>query len=380
MVDAPRQNGREGSEASEAARTEAPAERRRLRVAWVAGHQTLERIGRTLQPLAIGLMDELVDLTLACPQEVDIGPLPSPPMAVSRYGRLKWLAFGTRAVEALATELRSRKIELLHALDADAAGLTGRLARRAAAKYVVGSYALGDARRLGWLDDRAAAVLAASEPVRAELVQRRVARPARVFLVRPGVYHVRHATCFNEPDCSVSIVAGGPLEDFPAFDAVLQAFAELHARNYDCAFFIIGRGRAEKRMRARVENLRLRSKLTFVDIRSAEQLLRIYEAADIYVSPIPSRPVDMDLLAAMAAGVPVLAARDGASDFLIDGRTAQLFARGEAAELTMKLVALLDDRAAARSLAESALGHIRAAHSPADMVSAVAGIYRGALQ
>ena len=333
-----------------------------------------------LQPLAIGLMDELVDLTVVCPQEANIRQLPSPPMAVARYGRLKWLVFPTRAVEALATEVRSRKIQLLHALDAHAAGLADRLAKRAGIRYVVGSYALGDGRRLSWLDDRASAVLAASEPVRAELVERRVARPARIRLVRPGVHHVRHATCFNDPQCSVSMVAAGPLDDVAAFDAVLQAFAELHARNYDCTFFIIGRGRAEKRLRARAENLHLRSQLTFVDVRSTGQLLEIYKAADIYISPIASGRVDMDVLAAMAAGVPVLAARDGASDFLIDGRTAQLFTRGNVGELTVKLTALLDDRAAARSMAESALEYVRTAHGSAAMVSAVADVYREALQ
>jgi len=84
-------------------------------------------------------------------------------------------------------------------------------------------------------------------------------------------------------------------------------------------------------------------------------------------------------LLAMAAGIQVLAGDDGAADFLIDGQTTLRFRRGDAADLTAKLASLMDDRAMATRLAEGALAHLRAHHSPAGVVGALTRIYRKAL-
>ncbi len=78
----------------------------------------------------------------------------------------------------------------------------------------------------------------------------------------------------------------------------------------------------------------------------------------------------------MAGGVPVLAAADGSSDFLIDGETAMLFERGDAGDLTAKLTALLDDPRKAREQAERALSYLHEHHSAPGMVSELARIYR----
>ena len=52
-----------------------------------------------------------------------------------------------------------------------------------------------------------------------------------------------------------------------------------------------------------------------------------------------------------------------------------LFKKGQAEDLTAKLVSLLEDRVLARSLAENALAYLRENHSPANMVAEVARIY-----
>jgi len=332
-----------------------------------------------LNPLAIGLMDELVELVVICPAGVDSGFLPSPPMEVLFYGRPKWWPFRTNVAESLAADLKSRKVQLLHALEAAAAPLTRKLAAWTGLRYVVSSLAAGDGRRLGTLDDQTVAVLAGSEPVFSELQARRVAARRKIQILRPGVHHVRSPTCFADSNKSVSIVAAGRMDNFRAFDAVLRSFAELSARRYDCVFFVIGNGKAEKRLRAQAERLSLRQQLTFVDRLHAAQLPDVLEAADLFISPVAGGQIDISPLVAMAAGVPVLATAARSCDFLIDGRTATLFAQGDAAELTMKLVALLDDRPAARAIAGSALAYVRENHSPADMVAAVTRVYRQAV-
>ena len=347
-----------------------------LRAAWVAGPNTLDQYGRVLQPLAIGLMDELVDIMALCPEGADGRELPSPPVETISCGRTKWWRFYTRQLETLAEEIRSRKLHLLHALDADAWPLAAQLARLAGLNCIISSYSLDDARKLGHLHSPAAMVLAASQPVRAQLLARRVAPPQRVQLVRPGVYQGRRATCFLDPAYRVSIVAGGVMDDFAAFAAVIQCFAQLRAGPCDCVFFLLGNGRAEKHLRRLAEALGMRSELTFVDRQPLRLLPEIFKAADIYVSPVADRGVDMACLLAMAGGVPVLSAGQGGSDFLIDGQTAETFARGNAADLKGKLSAMLADHSRASALAEKALAHLRENHSPAGAVTAVAQVYR----
>jgi len=361
------------------ARQEQAAPARRVRAAWFTTQATLDQFAMVLQPLAVGLLDELVDVTVVCRHGVDIGQLPSPPVGVIRHGRLNWLFLRTAAMRNLAGELRSRKIELIHALDAASASAGDQAARRIDSPLVVSSLRLGDGRLLGSAGQRASAVLAASQPIREDLLAGRAAAPERLHLVRPGVYHVRHATCFDNPSCSASIVAGGSLDDFQAFGTVLRSLRNLQAGKHDCSLFILGAGRAERALRALADKLGLRSVLTFVGTQRPEQLLEIYKAADLYVAATAGATVDVQALLAMAAGVPVIAAAGGACDFLIDAQTAEVFPRGDCQRLTDELVRLLEDHAAARAMAERALEYVAKAHSPAGMVGAVADIYRQSL-
>ena len=198
--------------------------------------------------------------------------------------------------------------------------------------------------------------------------------------MRPGVYHVQKPTCFREATRSVAIVAGGNLDDFAAFEAVLQCFAEVVARQYDCVFFLLGSGRAERRLRRRAAQLGLLGQLTFADCRPLGQLTGIFKAADVYIAPVRLPCLDMRSLLAMAAGVPVLAAAgQGADDFLHDGETAVFFERGNAAELTVHLASLLEEPASARALADRAIDYVHRNHSPAVNVTALAHLCREAV-
>ncbi len=322
----------------------------------------------------------MVEVTAVCPDESAAGDLPCPPIDIIRRGPIRWWLPHAKVVEALADELTTRRVQVLHALDAPAADLTRRLASELDAWYIVSSYAMGDGKRLGTLDGRCAGVLAPSEPIRRDLLEHHVAAADKIRLVHPGVHQVRHTTLFDNPQQSTAIVAGGRLEDAKAFEAVLKCFAEIKAHGHDCAFFIIGGGRAEMSLRRQADKLGLREALAFVEHQPPTQLAGIFKAADIYISPAPLRQFDMHALLAMAAGDPVIAAGGGCSDFLIDGQTALLFKSGDAAELTVKLTSLLDDHAAARALAENSLDFLRENYSPAAMVHSLAAMYRQVAQ
>jgi glycosyltransferase involved in cell wall biosynthesis len=317
-----------------------------------------------------------VELHAFCPDEADARALPSPPVEVVRYARGRWWTLRPQPVEELADQVRSRKVRLLHALDAGGAELAHRLSAAAERPYIVSSYALGDARRLQHLPGEARAVLAASEQIQRDLLERRVISAGRIHLLRPALVRVRRATCFRAPDHAVAVVAGGPLRGGAGFEAVLKSFAALRDRKYDCVYFVMGSGPWEHRLRGLADELGLKGELTFVASQPADQLVGILKAADLYVSPAPLEELDVQALLAMGAGVPVVSVDSASSDFLKDGRTTLRYKRGDAGELMARLTALLDDHAAARGLAESALEYLGTHHALTDMVARTAEIYR----
>jgi len=353
---------------------------RPIRVAWLAGPETFSRIGRILQPLAVGLMDELIGVSIFLPERSDERELPTLPIDVIRFGRLGWRIFRARTVAHLAAEVMRRQIGLLHALDASAVEQARRLANATGLDYVVSCYSLLDAEILGPLDGHLAAVLPAGEAIAKTLRDQRVAPSERIHLVRPGVYQVSRPTCFPDSTKSIAVVAGGQMDDFTAYEVLLTTFNELRLRNFDCQFFIIANGRAETQVRAAAERMGLNPRLTFIDRQPALQLQGILKSADLYISPVASPQVDVGALLAMAAGDPVLAPADGADDFLVDGKTVVRFRPGDSGDLTRKLIGVLEDRERTATIANGALDHLREHHSPAGMVRRVAAIYRQAVE
>ncbi|MGB2824408.1 MAG: hypothetical protein WBF17_25760, partial [Phycisphaerae bacterium] len=120
-----------------------------VRTAWIAGAETFDRFGRVLQPLAIGLIDETVDVVIFSPAAADDGELASAPYEVVRYRPPRWWRPRKGMVAALAADLRNRKVELLYGLDGSVAGLTHALARAVGVGYLLGCYSRAEARRIG---------------------------------------------------------------------------------------------------------------------------------------------------------------------------------------------------------------------------------------
>jgi len=351
---------------------------RPLHVGWFADEDTLGTFARVLGPLAVGLADDLVTITLFRICGAGGDDVFGPGVETVRYRTRRLFGPGAAAVAELAGKVRSGKMDLLHALDASSAGLVAQVAREAGTTYAVSSHATGDGARLGTLGADCAAVLASSATIRKDLIVHHVSAADKVHLFPPGVYHVRTPTCFGETGRSAAVVAGGPMESASPWQSVLRTFAELRLREFDCVFFIMASGRGAHKTHRLARQLDLLGQVTFVDEQVASQFAGIVKAADVYISAAPSGTVNVRTLVALANGSAVLAAEDPTADFIIDGQTALVFDPGNPAELTTKLVAILDDPGAARALAGVALAYVAEHHSPAAAVAALSSIYRSA--
>ena len=347
-----------------------------VRVGWVLTRGTHARMGRILEPLAIGLLDELVELVLICPSLEELGAIPAPPVEVVLYQPRRWWQPRRTALDPLLHTAFELELDLLHAMEAPVAPLTGLMARRVQVPYAVSGLSVADARRLQGLNEWAHLALAVSQPIQAALIEQHVMPADQIHLVRPGVYPVRHATCFERLDTAPAVLAGGRLDDAEAYEPVLHALAEIRRRGLGCVFFVMGSGRGERRLRLLAEKLQLTDVLTFVSGRADRQLDGVFKSADVYVTPVPLPWFDLPSLQAMAAGIPVVACDAAEDDFLREGVTCRRFPTGDAEALAETLEQTLTDRAATRALVETALAYLREHHSASGMVRRLAALYR----
>jgi len=347
-----------------------------VHVALVIGPRTMGHTGRVIKQLAIGLLDEPFGVTVVAPGSVEVDALPCPPArrigyTPPRIGRLR-----QRDMARLTGELAEAGVEILHAMDGSAHALTRELSRRGDWPYLASALSLQDAEELSPLGPRCRAVLAASVTIRAALLNHQVAPAEMISLVRPGIHRLRQPHERPAKDHCWSILATGAMDSAEPLATILRAFAAVRQQRPDCVLFLLGRGRAERRLRSLVRSLELTHQVTFVDRLDAERLAGVLQAADVSVFPRSGGQLEMEVLTAMAAGVAVLVAEPCVGDFAIDGETVWSYESNDAADLTRKLGILIDNYDDASRLAGAALAYLAEHHSPARMVSSLAELYR----
>jgi len=96
---------------------------------------------------------------------------------------------------------------------------------------------------------------------------------------------------------------------------------------------------------------------------ASADLPSLYGAADILVWPAVNEAFGMAILEAQAAGLPVVAGREGGvADIVAEGETALLARPGDAADFAAQLARLLDDPALAARMGAAASQHVHESH------------------
>ena len=347
-----------------------------VRLALIAGHDTMRHLGRTIQHMVVGLLDEPMALTVAAPASADTTNLPSPPVQIASYAKPGLWGHRVKSIEALAERFSAGRIELLHCLDETTHELTRKLSDRGGWPYLVSVQSLDGCRHLWPLGEHCRGVVAASKVLRDIIAAAGEIQPELIHLIRPGVHPIGQPDCFGHDDRSAAIIAVGDPSDHEAFDAVLASFAALRDGPHDCIFFIMGAGKSEHRLRAKARQLNLTHELTFVDHLNQGEMPEVLRAADALVSPRSRGRVETEVLEAMAAGAAVVVGGACVGDFVIDSQTVLTYDASDSDALTDRLTGYLEDPPAARRMAAAALGYLREHHSPAVMVAKLADLYR----
>lgn len=138
-------------------------------------------------------------------------------------------------------------------------------------------------------------------------------------------------------------------QGYKGADAVIEALPELARRFPDVEYLVIGGGTDVGRHEQLARDLGVAERVTFAGVVDDDELLRAYEACDVFVLPSTGEGFGLVLLEAMAYAKPVVAAATGGPlDIVEDGRTGRLVAAQ--ADVGGALLDLMSDPDAARAM------------------------------
>jgi glycosyltransferase involved in cell wall biosynthesis len=170
-----------------------------------------------------------------------------------------------------------------------------------------------------------------------------------------GVGHARRALSLQADDQVLGMISR--FSPDKRQDLVVRAFADLSSRFPRARLVFIGDGPTRQTVTRLAEALRLADKVLFAG--SRDDVPALLPGLDILVHATNTESFGMVVLEAMAAGIPVVAARcGGLPEIVVDGVTGLLVSPGSAEALRDAVSLLLEDPE--RALAMGAAGRARA--------------------
>lgn len=177
----------------------------------------------------------------------------------------------------------------------------------------------------------------------------------------------------------------GRLQEFKGPQVLLRAAAELFERDPHRNLRVIfcggvsGASSSDTTYRDLAAQLGISRRVRFLGPRPPEELVSVYQAADIVAMPSYNESFGLVAVEAQATGTPVVAARAGGLSIAVaDGKTGLLVDTHDPAEWADALASLLDDDAKRTAMGEAAVGHA-AKFSWAGAAARLESVYRRAL-
>ena len=187
-----------------------------------------------------------------------------------------------------------------------------------------------------------------------------------------------------DPD-AVLIGCFGRVRAQKGVDLLVRAALRLFADRPKAQMVFTGRITSDNQqftdeLRAEIAAAGLTDRIRFLGELPWEDVVRHYQAMDLFAAPARWEGFGLTPLEAMACGVPVVATRVGAYETLIrDGVTGSLVPPDDLDALTEALRFWLDDPAARVAAGRTARNHVAHSHSIEDEARAIVDVYRGLL-
>jgi len=378
-----------------------------LRVVLLADDQALHCYGPVLRRLAVGLLDEVADLTLmSLGTSKLLNYVPSPPVrliteakpgyekparlaAISRQVSVPAPMFNLidklrpqRRVARFAAALAKYRPTLLHALSERQARLASHLSQQMAVPYVISVLSM-DHATLNLCPGHCRAILPCNSALARRIRRRQPQLARRVRLLPIGTHVTNDPVCFDHGRSAVNIFCCGPWEYHCGLADLINAVKRLTLNGHPLHLTLSGQGSAEHDLRRQVARLRMHSTVHFVPpvealIRANEAYKAVLREVDIFVQPWPLRIWRPELLESMSVGNAVVVADGYNNDLVINNKTALTVPFQDEHALVATLERLLKDPTYARALAKRAQQYLRKHFLASRMIARLGRIYRRA--
>lgn len=353
----------------------------RMTVCLVAGRDAAERFPTLIKYLQLGLVDESVATLRVVTQGEPLTTLQAGTTVILQDRPMAWplgrwsrRAFISDAVSKLET-LQGKAPAVVHGLSPATMDVAAEIAVQSGSDLV---YTVSSMRQV---EDSAslrmltrASALAAISPGLADMLPPSVRSAKSVEIIPIGVSTANQISAFKNAQRAPVMVYAGPLGEDEELDTLLRAVKQVVLRFPNALLFMLGKGPAEDHLRRTVQSLEIRDNVTFTG--RLDDWRNVLDAADIFCVPRAQVVWREEPMAALAAGVCVVAAEGSLCDELIQDRTALLFPQGEDGALAQCLLRLIGDHEFARKLATAGQAHVRVSNPPAQLVSRHLELYR----
>ncbi|MFB9221929.1 glycosyltransferase family 4 protein [Paracoccus cavernae] len=187
-----------------------------------------------------------------------------------------------------------------------------------------------------------------------------------------------------DPD-AVLIGCFGRVRAQKGVDLLVEAALRLFPSRPRAQMIFTGRITADNRafadeLLAKLKAAGLDGRVRFLGEIPWEEVVRHYQALDLFAAPARWEGFGLTPLEAMACGIPTVASRVGAYEALIrEDVTGSLVAKDDAEALTAALARWLDDDAGRVAAGQAARAHVVENHAIEGEARAIVGVYRGLL-
>ncbi|MBN1765192.1 MAG: glycosyltransferase family 4 protein [Sedimentisphaerales bacterium] len=396
------------NDARETAPAPAAPEPAALRVVLLADDDALRCYGPVLRRMAVGLIDEVADLSLLCLGKSSLLEyVPSPPIRLiwetrrihdrgrridSTSREINIIAPRIKLLETLlprkqairlADVLSPYKPTLIHALSERQMKLARNLSRLLNIPYIVSILSLRDG--ILSFDRHCGRILPCNSHLAREVRQKWPALSSRIQLIPIGTHVPDEVCCFSQPDLKPLIFCCGRLMHGRGFAELINAMKRIALKNIKFNLLLSGEGPAEHDFRRQIHKLELGSQVHIVPpvetVLSVSDVYKtIFYHVDIFVQPWPEVTWRPELLEAMSVGNAVVVAAGVENDLIVHEKSALVVPFHDEQKLTETLEKLLTDQPYARSIAEKSQTYLRKHFLASHMVARLAKAYRQAVQ
>lgn len=333
----------------------------------------LDRFGRVLRHLCVGLVDQAVSVRLLS-SDARVRSLALGPIQAHVHPRIAWPAAG-RQIERLLDTLSAQPPTIVHAMSRGSYRLAAAIAEALDTDLVLGVTSLADCERIVSLEvGKHVRFHAFSEPLASVLEAQLKIAGEQIEVIRPGIPVAPRAACFADPERVATVLCTSALERDSGVDRLITAAGLLVQREHTLQVFLLGGGKHESVLRRLVRTRKLSSSVTFAPPLS--DLTAAMQSADIFVRPSVDSEFTADGLLAMGAGLVVVTDPSMLCDHVRPGETAMVCAQPTAESLAATIDGVLNHRQEAIGLASAAMAYVREHHAVSTMAERTTAAYR----